>query len=181
MPNILKTKIHDINVEIENITDYPFQNEFKFKIKQSQSIPYTIKIRKPHWVTKIRTSENFRIENQFIVINRIFSDNDIIQFNFETDVLIKADTNGRHYFSYGVLIYALPIKSVEIIGKNYGNNFTDYTYKPISNIIYTFQNGIESKFNNNKIETQLINPKTNTLEHVELIPFGKTILRQVTF
>jgi geranylgeranyl pyrophosphate synthase len=46
---------------------------------------------------------------------------------------------------------------------------------------YVFKNGKLAQYKNCKIETKLINQSTNKLEKVELIPIGKTVLRQVTF
>jgi hypothetical protein len=79
------------------------------------------------------------------------------------------------------LLFALPIKAKEIAGKNYNTNFTDFTYEPFSKTIYLFKNNEKSNYKNGIIETKLINQNTNKIEQVELIPIGKTVLRQVTF
>jgi DUF1680 family protein len=181
MPNILETILNGNKLQIENSTEYPYQNTFKFKITQSKLSKFTLKIRKPNWVFKIITNENYKIENNFIVIEREFSTNDNINISFETEVQVKADNTGSHYFSYGALLYALPIKAKEIIGKNYKSNFNDFTYEPLLPTNYVFKNGKLAQYKNCKIETKLINQSTNKLEKVELIPIGKTVLRQVTF
>ncbi len=123
----------------------------------------------------------FKIEDDFIVIERVFSTDDVINLSFDTDIQIKTDNSGSHYFTYGALLYALPIKAKEIVGKHYKPNFTDFTYEPLSQTKYTFKNRQKTKYKNGKIETKFINQDTNKLEKVELIPIGKTILRQVTF
>lgn len=181
MPNILKTTMNGSNIQIENITEYPFKNNLKFKITQSKPSKFTIKIRKPDWVKKVKTKEKFKIENDFIVIERDFSTNDIVHVSFDVEVQIKTDNNGSHYFIHGALLYAIPINANEIAGKNYRNNFNDFTYEPTSNIKYLFKNDIKTKYQKGKIHARLINQNTNKLEKVELIPIGKTILRQVTF
>ncbi len=181
MPNILKTTMNGSNIQIENITEYPFKNNLKFKITQSKPSKFTIKIRKPDWVKKVKTKEKFKIENDFIVIERDFSTNDIVHVSFDVEVQIKTNNNGSHYFIHGALLYAIPINANEIVGKNYRNNFNDFTYEPTSNIKYLFKNDIKTKYQNGKIHARLINQNTNKLEKVELIPIGKTILRQVTF
>lgn len=181
MPNILVTSAAGNNIQIENITDYPYQNHFKFKITQTKTSKFTLKIRKPNWVQKVNTNEKFQIENGFIVINRKFSTNDYVDLSFEAKVEIKTDPANASYFTFGALLYALPIDSKEISGRNYFGTFKDFTYEPKSNIRYTFKNNVKTKYEQGKIYTELINQNNNKPEKVELIPFGKTILRQVTF
>lgn len=181
MPNILETSINDNKIQIENNTEYPYENRFKFKITQTKSSEFTIKIRKPGWVKSIKTTEQFRIENDFIVIEREFSVNDVVNISFETEIQVKKDNTGSHYFTYGALVFALPIKAKEIEGKNYGSNFIDFNYEPLSKSSYSFKNNEKSKYKNGIMETKLVNQNTNKLEKVELFPMGKTILRQVTF
>lgn len=182
MPNIVETIINGNKVQIENETEYPSQNDFKFKITQSNPTKFTLKIRKPHWVKKVKTKENFKLENDFIVIEREFSSIDNVQISFDTEVQINTDNTGLHYFTYGALLFALSIDAKEIKGKNYNLNFTDFNYEPLSQSRYIFQNNERTKYKKNGIiETKLINQSTKKLDKVKLIPIGKTVLRQVTF
>jgi len=181
MPNILETEINDNKIQIENSTEYPFQNDFKFKISQTKPSKFLLKIRKPTWVKKVKTNELYRIENDFIVIERAFSENDIVHISFEAEVQIKTDNTGAQYYTYGALLYAIPINSLEIAGKNYYANFTDFTYEPVSPVKYLFKEGVKANYKNGKIQTKLINQNTGKLEKVELLPIGKTILRQASF
>lgn len=181
MPNVLESSVNGNIVIIENITEYPNQNEFKFKITQSKPSGFTLKIRKPTWVKKIKTKERYSIENDFIVIDRVFSANDVINLSFETEIQVKKDNIGSHYFTYGVLLFTLPIKAKEIVGKNYYAKFTDFTYEPLLKTKYLYKNNEKYTYKNGFIKTKLINQNTNKIEKVELIPIGKTILRQTTF
>ena len=181
MPNIVETSINGNKVQIKNDTEYPYQNDFKFNITQLNPTRFTLKIRKPHWVKKVKTKENFKIENDFIVIEREFSSNDNIQISFDTEAQINIDNTGLHYFTYGALLFALPIKAKEITGKKYSGNFIDFTYEPISPERYSFKERVKTKYEMGKINTKLINQNTGKLENVVLIPIGKTVLRQVTF
>jgi DUF1680 family protein len=181
MPNILETTLNGNKIKIENITEYPYQNDFQLKIIQLNPSKITLKIRKPTWVKKIKTNEKFEIINDFIVIEREFSSNDVVNISFETEIQVNKDKSGYHYFTYGALLYALPIEAKEIIGKKYNDDFCDLTYEPLSKTKLTFKNLQKTKYNNGKIETKLINQKSKKLEKVELIPIGKTVLRQVTF
>ncbi len=181
MPNVLETIVNGNKIQIENSTEYPYQNNFTFKITQPSPSNFILKIRKPNWVKNVKTNESFRIENDFIVIDRVFSPNDYVNISFETNIQVNTDTIGSHFFTYGSLLYALPIKAKETKGKNYTTNFVDFTYEPLSTTKYTFKNNEKVTYKNGIIETHLFNQNTNKLEKVELIPIGKTVLRQVTF
>ena len=181
MPNLLQTAINGNNVQIENITNYPYENAFTFKITQSKASKFTLKIRIPSWVTEIKTNETYTIENNFLVIERNFKVDDVINISFVTNVQVQSNNEGNHYYSYGALLYALPIAAKEIAGKNYLGTFTDFTYEPLSQVRYTFKEGQSVNYDNGKITTLLLNESTGVLEQVTLIPIGKTILRQVTF
>ena len=181
MPNILETTLNGNKIQIENITQYPYENDFKFKIVQANPSNFTLKIRNPNWAKNIKTNEKFRVENDFIVIERDFSPNDYVKISFETDIQINTDNTGSHYFTYGALLYASPINAKEITGKTYMENFIDFTYEPTSPERYSFKEGVKTKYEKGKIQTKLINQNTGKLEKVELIPIGKTVLRQVAF
>ncbi len=181
MPNILETTLNGNKIQIENVTQYPYGNDFKFKIVQVNSSNFKLKIRKPQWVKYIKTKEKYRIENDFIVIERDFSPNDYVDILFETDIHIKTDNTGSHYFTYGALLYALPVNAKEIVGKKYAGKFFDFTYQPIAFSRYSYKKNKSPKYSEGKIITRLINQGTGKLEKVELIPIGKTILRQATF
>ena len=181
MPNILETSINDNKIQIENITEYPFKNDFNLKISQAKSSIFTLKIRMPDWVKKVKTDEMYSIENDFVVIEREFMANDNVRIFFDTDVQINADNGGSHYYTYGALLFSLPIKAKEITGKTYMGNFIDFTYEPISPERYSFKERVKTKYEMGKINTKLINQNTGKLEDVVLIPIGKTVLRQITF
>jgi hypothetical protein len=102
-------------------------------------------------------------------------------FRLMLKLKLKLIITAAHYFTYGALLFALPISANEIGGRNYLSNFTDFTYEPTSNLRYQFKSNTKTQYINGKIQTELINLSNNKVEVVELIPFGKTILRQTTF
>ena len=179
--NKIKTTLSDNTIEIENKTDYPYADAFTFSITQSKQAQYTLKFRIPAWVTHIHTQENYTISNGYMVITRVFNTVDVIRFSFETEIQVHQDATGGHYFTRGALLYAAPIPSVEIQGKTYWKNFTDYMYMPVSASRYTYQTDNLMTYSKGTITTTLINSTTGKPETVGLIPIGKTILRQVTF
>ena len=180
-PNILETTIQNVPVKIEEITEYPYQNHFIFKIKTGKAISFELKIRKPEWATSVQTKENYRLEDGYLVFDRQFVQNDQIELEFMAEVQIKEDLNHEQYFSYGALIYAKPIEAIEHTGKVYSAGFIDLTYSPADSGRYEFIANHRASFKDGKISLNLKNKTTLKPEKLELIPMGKTILRQVTF
>jgi DUF1680 family protein len=181
LPNIMETKIENQSVKIETITEYPFENQFTFKISNPNFVQPIIKIRKPSWVTKVITNEKYIMENDFIVIDRKIGKEDTIQMEFSTEVQTKEDAKKEKYFSYGALFYAKPIESIELIGKSYFTNFNDLTYRPKNTNRFQYIEDNQAKFKSGVITLKARNTTTQQIENITLIPFGKTILRQVSF
>ena len=181
MPNILETKIQNQLVKIETITEYPYQNKFTFKISNPKYAQFIIKIRKPSWATKVQTNESYTINNEFLVFDRKIVKEDKIQIEFLTEIQIKEDANTEKYFSYGPLLYAKSFESIEQKGKSYLTNFDDLFYVSKDKSSYQFIIDNQAKFENGKIEIKAKNKSNNQIETIQLVPFGKTILRQVSF
>jgi DUF1680 family protein len=180
-PNILETTVKNTPLRIEMATTYPYENHVVFNIKTGQPTAFVIKIRKPNWVTKIKTKEKYRIEDQYIVIERTFSTADKIDINFVANVEVKEDLNKEKYFTYGALMYAKPMAATEQKGKAYAVGFNDWMYAPTDTTRYTFIAAHKARYKNGKLYVRLQNQSNQQMEKLELIPFGKTILRQVSF
>ncbi len=180
-PNILQTTVKNIPLRIEEITNYPYDNRFHFKISGGEDMNIRLKVRKPEWAKTIKTKEKYSLENGFILFNRKFSRNDSLELEFSTDIRVREDLNHEKYFTYGALIYARPIAAREIPGIVYAPGFKDFNYIPMDLTLYGFSSNNNAVFRDGRISVRLINSKTKKKEMVELIPFGKTILRQVSF
>jgi len=180
-PNILTTNIHKKPITISLLTAYPSEHKLIYAIKNTYKANFVIKIRKPSWATAIVTKEKYTIEDEFIKIDRDFSVADTIQIEFKTQIRIKEDAKHEKYFSYGALIYAKPIAAEEQKGKTYLKGFDDLIYKAKSKEHYEFIENNNASFENNRIKLNLKNTISNQIEEISLIPFGKTILRQVSF
>ena len=180
-PNILETTVKNTPVIIEVVTDYPYKNNFVFNIKMEKPTSFILKIRKPNWVKKIQTKETYRLDDQYIVIERTFSKDDRIDINFVADIEVKQDFNQEKYFTYGALVYAKEFAATEQKGRAYTKGFEDLMYAPTDVVRYKYVTGQKTTFKNGKIKTQLLNQNNQKIEPVELIPFGKTVLRQVSF
>ena len=181
MPNVLETEIKGSKIRIENKTNYPNENAFHFQIQLDQPTTFTLKIRKPSWTTSIITNEKYRVEDDYIIIERTFNKIENIKLEFKTEVIVLTDRKGEHFFSFGSQFYAKEISSLQIKGNEYVRGFEDLNYEPLDKTRFKFIENHRATFNNNNIKADLKNIVTNKTETVTLIPFGKTILRQVSF
>lgn len=181
MPNLLETKIQNKTIKIETVTGYPYQNKFIFKIANPKKVSFKIKIRKPSWAIDVVTKERYILENDFLVFDRPFIIEDTIEIEFGAKVEIKEDLNNEKYFSYGPLLYARSIEANEEKGRSYLKNFDDLMYRPKDNYRFQFIQDNQATYIDGKITIKAKNNTTNQIESITLIPFGKTILRQVSF
>jgi DUF1680 family protein len=180
-PNILKTSVNNIPVKIEEITEYPYHNHFVFRIEAENAVSFRLKIRKPEWAKSVVAKEKYHLEDGFLIFERSFSKNDQIDLEFKTDVTVREDMNQGKYFSYGALVYAMPIAATEEKGKIYAPGFEDLTYSPIDSSRYEFILNHKARFLDGKINVFLKNKTTQKTEKLDLVPLGKTILRQLSF
>lgn len=180
-PNIVETSIKNTAVKISEITSYPYSNHFVFRIEPEQPVSFKIKIRKPAWADAVITSESYSVENGFITIERRFNKSDAIEIEFKTSVKMKENLKNEKYFSYGALVFAMPVESFQIKGKKYLNDFIDRMYAPRSQAHYGFIENNNATYENGKISLFLKNLNTKQAEQIKLVPLSKTILRQVTF
>lgn len=181
VPCVLDTRINDKRVCIENHTDYPAENEFRLVLSLEQPMHLTIKIRKPEWAIGIQCSESFKEEGDYVVVARKFATDDQLSLSFKTDVRVVRGVKGEHYFFYGAQTFAHPLQSIEEKGREYAEGFTDYFYKPVTDVKYRYINNHQATYRNGKIEACLLNETTGKEEKVELLPIKQTILRQAAF
>ena len=181
MPNVIQTTLQNQKVTIETITDFPYANTFTYVIKNPQRSQFKIKIRKPTWAIEIVCNQKYFVENDCLVFEVNANNSTTIELEFKANVEIKEDVNKEKYFSYGAMFYAKSIDALELTGKTYYKQFTDISYKPIENTRFQYIEEHNARFNAGKIMVHAKNKNTNQIETITLIPFGKTILRQVSF
>jgi hypothetical protein len=103
--------------------------------------------------------------------------------NLSRKLSLRQDINDENYFTYGALVLALPIESVEEKTKTFPvPGFYNLKYAPKNVVVYEYANEpVSVDHKTLRFKTSLLNPVSKQKESVELIPMGQTILRQVTF
>lgn len=198
-PSIVKTEIDGVPIEIEQVTDYPFDLSVVLKIKTAVPVTFTIQLRKPGWCRAATiTANEAQITEQAdrFVVQKRWQSGDQIQLTLAADVVQQQTAAGERYFSRGPLLYALPLAGQRIVERTYSlPGFHDVKYQSAHDEGDAYRVSEATHFRFEKrpfaktepwlssgvLYGQLVNGKTGQLEGVELRPLGSTILRQLTF
>ncbi len=207
-PCEVNTTVKNVNVHIEEKTNYPFSGEIEFIVHTVKPVEFPVVLRKPHGCSEMDISAiegaNIRDEKSHVVINKNWkkSDKFIVNFNFETKKIAQPESKtvrgGGYYLKHGPLVFALPFEhriKTTMEYKQSGfhryriivKNKEGWNYKIDSKSEFYF----ESKTGNElmlhpwdkpvvKLKGNLVNKKGEKMP-VELVPEGNTIFRRVTF
>lgn len=180
-PSEVTTEVNDKIVTIKEVTNYPFDNSFRFEI--SADVEFELKIRKPDWVTEFSVSESYREEDGFIVIEKAWKGLQTLKIDFKPSIIIREDINNEKYFTYGALVLARPIDAIEEQGKSFPiPGYFNYKYSPKELTVYKYEKSyMIPDLQKLQFKTVLLNPTTKRRDTVYLVPMSNTILRQVTF
>ena len=180
-PCKLKTTLNNKIVQIIERTGYPFKNEFDFQVHLENPMSFKLKIRKPSWAKTYACSMSSDLVDGYIVIDKMFAGDEHIKLTFEAGIEVYQVNNNESYFRYGELLYAYPIPARELKGKTYAPTLSDYLYIPTEKKAYKMTKSQKPEFITGKIQVHMLNTTTQQKEKTVLVPFSKTILRQVTF
>ncbi|MEO1261180.1 MAG: beta-L-arabinofuranosidase domain-containing protein [Bacteroidota bacterium] len=188
-PSSLNTTFNGVEINIEEITDYPYSDKIEFKISVAEPIEIALYFRKPAWAKATEINiENAVLENGFYKIKKTWSDVDAVQIEFKNNVLANKLKNGEIYFQKGPLVYALEIPHEEKNIKDYLlKDFHDYHCLAINDDhenLRLDKNALEFEFisgGSQYLKGNVVNTKTNNNREVKLRPMGETVLRRVTF
>ncbi|MDD5659219.1 MAG: glycoside hydrolase family 127 protein [Actinomycetota bacterium] len=139
-PNCLKTKIGNSNIAIEEITKYPFENNIKIKMNIDKQVSFKLKLRIPGWAEDIslkingETLDNKLKEDNYIVIERLWKNKDVVELEFETSIKMIEAVDHTIGIEWGSLVFALKIPEVATVVNEYNlKGFFDIDYNPQEN------------------------------------------------
>jgi hypothetical protein len=138
-PCTLKTEIDGTQVEINEITDYPFSETVLFDLNVEKPVEFDIFLRIPEWAKEInvklvnRRGKHLSQEQQgkYYRISKKWKTGDRIAVNFETVIKPVKSVSGDVALQRGPLLYALPIPSRSYVNKTYDiEGFADLSFVP---------------------------------------------------
>lgn len=192
-PCELNTRLHGTSVRIGEKTGYPFSNRFTFHISLGRSIEFTLRVRKPSWVKRLLVSESYREENGYLLIRKKWKKQNSVKLEFFAEPQVRFTGENECYITSGALVYALPVKSRNVVSKKYPiAGYADIFYTPVLKTDYSLDvqrvniSGVsklktKNPFSANQLHVTLYNRRKKKFEQVTLIPIGGTLLRRVTF
>ncbi|MFH0760249.1 MAG: beta-L-arabinofuranosidase domain-containing protein [Bacteroidota bacterium] len=184
-PATLRTEVHGRSVTIVEETTYPYDFNIRFKLTLDRPGKFMIKLRKPSWIQGFTINAEYREKNNYIRIRKAWKTGDEIILRFSPGISVNQDVKNENYFTYGPLVLAHPIDGKSITVKEFPlPGFRDLHVKPVTCSKYRYDPAGKIRIKDQQglvFEAVLINEKTGEPETVELVPMGRTILRQVTF
>lgn len=207
-PCEVNTTVKNVNVHIEEKTNYPFSEEVKFIVNTEKPVEFPLILRKPYGCTNIDISKmegaDIREENDKIVITKHWKKNDTftVNFNFKIKKIAhpssKTVKGGGYYVKRGALVYALPFDyRLDTIKEYHNSGFYRYKIKAKDKEgwKYTIASDADFEFESSagnelllhpwdepvvKLKGNLVNKNGEKIP-VELVPEGNTVFRRVTF
>jgi DUF1680 family protein len=166
-------------VSVKEITDYPDNDKITFEITVDKPVQFSFKIRKPAWSKGFIANFDYKDEGSYIMIDQKWTSATTLTVEFKAEIE-KHSFDNKTYFTYGGLVLALPIQAEEIPAKVYTKEFQDFEYTPQNFTIFEYADEMPI-IKDGKFFVNLYNSVWQKKEQKELLPVGKTILRQVTF
>ena len=183
-------------VHLRQLTGYPFEDAIRFEVDSSKRTDFELRIRVPGWArgVEVKGVEASR-DGEWLVIQRNWKGSTRFDLRFDRALQVVDHHSGTRAIAHGPLLYAWPIEHEEVAGMSYGQSgFHDVYAKPIAARTPNWQlvgdggfelvearDRIPGPFDRFALRGTLYNASAGRMEAVELVPFGGTVLRQVSF
>jgi uncharacterized protein len=206
-PSVLTTSVKGTKVVIDEVTNYPFENQVTFKITTAKPATFAIICRKPGWAKNVKVNAagaKYELKDGYYIITKSWKTGDQVSLTFDAEVETLQAVNGDSYIKKGVLIYSLPVKENLDTVTTFKNRF--YTF----DIVPQDRPAAEKMFRDYKLVVDktsaanfkvVMNPAAKKdypwdvpyyfmtakfevdgqVKTEKLYPMGSTILRKVTF
>jgi hypothetical protein len=146
LPTVYETAIDGAGIKITLDTEYPFKNEFKYRVEASSPVKMTLKIRVPSFAENLMVDGRTVSARNYLVFDRTWQGSTDIYVSFEVKPKLVARPGGLKCVSAGSLVFSLPIEfekiKYEYIKKDVERKFPycDYEYAGKSDWQFGFCN-----------------------------------------
>ena len=141
-PSRVTARVADsVEVSINEVTDYPFDEQLTFTLTSAEAAAFPLKFRIPAWCNapeiKVNGLTQSGIESgSFYTINRMWNNGDVIDVNFPMPLIVNKEVNNAISIQRGPLVFSLMINEKRSLVNNYGNGFTENEVIPVSDWNY---------------------------------------------
>ena len=121
-----------IPVQLQVMTDYPFEEEIKIKVTLEKTAQFPLKLRIPAWCKNPLITVNGKAlpgvkSGQIYTISRLWNSNDLVSLNFPMDVKLSNQVNNSVTVERGPIVYGLQMDAKYSISKKHPvDGFFDY-------------------------------------------------------
>ncbi len=184
-PSVLETSVRNQMVKIEEVTDYPNNYTIRFKFTLDNPLKFTVKFRIPAWAKGVSLNLPHTDKGNYILVTKTWQNGEEAVLEFTPEIELRHDFKKQAYYTYGPLVLAHPVEGKQSITKEFSlPGFHDISVVAKEKIEFRYDPTGKVRLTDPEkllLMADLINPKTNQTEPVDLVPMGGTILRQVTF
>ena len=112
LPAILQTKLDDIPVSVETITEYPFRLGGKIRVTCEKPVSFELSIRVPGWTKAVKINGEEAVPScGVIAIKNTWQGTKEIIVEFVDRPVLQNRPHGLKTLVYGPLVFALPIQT----------------------------------------------------------------------
>jgi hypothetical protein len=183
-PSTMETELNGTMIQIEEISNYPFETLITLRVTVSNPIRFSFQTRIPDWSKGFEMNGiGYTVLGRTIRFEHLWEGTTDIQVLFRREPLIHYTSTGEAYISYGGLTMALDIPSESRIVREYPlNNFYDRHFSAVSSD-YDVRLCVDKPISETRdgLFAWFVHLTTGEPMRRPLVPMGKTILRRVTF
>lgn len=132
VPCRIATRIGATAVELEQVTDYPFRDRVRIVVRPESPTAFPLHLRIPGWSKATRVlvnGEAVTAKDGFTRIARTWKSGDVVELQFNAQVIAEAGPNDAVTFSRGALVFSLPIEAAWVPWRKRGLT-TDWQVYP---------------------------------------------------
>jgi hypothetical protein len=111
-PCRIATQVRGTPVEIEQTTEYPFRQNVRITVRPQQALEFPIHLRIPGWsrATVLRVNgQAQKVGAGFTQLLRRWSPGDVIELEFDAQVVVERGHHDAVTYTRGALVYSLPV------------------------------------------------------------------------
>ncbi|KIF46286.1 hypothetical protein M445_18290 [Vibrio owensii 47666-1] len=184
-PSLFKTQIQDTSVEFEEVSTYPTELISTIHVRAEQPVTFTLSLRVPAWAETVYINGEKTIPQDSMIEIRKEWFESVVDIQFITKPMQHEDQQGEMYFTYGPLVYALPLEAeLEVEREFLDGQFADRKYRlSVADYTPVTLPAKPALSVDEHQEIEMCGQKTPTLKvhNLTLRPLAGTVLRQTTF
>jgi hypothetical protein len=207
-PCKVSTKVHDVRIDIEEKTNYPFENVVSIEVRPERPVRFQLLLREPSWsrgTSVVCDGAEISRAGSYWAVTKTWKSADTIAIRFTATVQEVAAVNGEVALQYGALLFAQTIDAQKAVIRQYPiEGFEDAHFEPVASkyeelalpanlrwqgfgleaVQLTHNTDPLRPFDQPVISLQgkMINPTDGSQSPVTLVPLGNApILRRLTF